>query len=147
MNTRLVRLLARKFTNTGMDEEDLVQEGMLAYMRAVGTYNPDAGVQFDTYASRVITNRYLDLVRRKPETDMHLNVENTIAEFSIDDEIDLIQINEILQNNVPEMERAIFNAYVQGFSYEEISKIFDLPRKKIDNTVQKVKRQIKSDLN
>ena len=50
------------------------------------------------------------------------------------------------KDKIPELERAIFNSYIEGFSYEEMGRIFELNRKKVDNIVQKVKRIIKSSL-
>ena len=129
-----------------MDEEDLVQEGMIAYIKATQTFNPDRDIKFETYASRVITNRFIDILRRRHDKDASLNENKTVGDFSMEDEMDLIEIKNILGTRVAELERAIFNSYIEGFSYEEISKIFDLPRKKIDNTVQKVKKIIKSDM-
>jgi len=141
---RLVRILARKFACAKMDEQDLFQEGMIAYMRATATYNPERDVKLETYATRVITNRFIDLLRKQPDTDAMFDDEKTTSDFSLDDEVHLIEIKKILADHVNEIERAIFNSYIEGFSYEEISKIFDRPRKQIDNIVQKVKKIIKS---
>jgi RNA polymerase sporulation-specific sigma factor len=143
--TRLIRILARKFSGSAIPEEDLVQEGMLAYIRASQTFNPDAGVKFETYASRVITNRFIDLLRKTHDTS-ELIESNIEGNFSMDDQVSLLEIKKILASRVNELERAIFNSYIEGFSYDEIGKIFTLPRKKIDNTVQKVKRIIKSQI-
>jgi RNA polymerase sigma factor (sigma-70 family) len=146
LNTRLIRTIARKFVTNGGAEEDLVQEGMLAYMRAEATFKPDTGVKFETYASRVIKNRFIDLLRKKSKTTTEFNDDTTRGDFDFDDEVNLIIIRKILHDDVNELERAIFNSYIEGFTYEEISKIFELPRKKIDNIVQKVKRIIKEHL-
>jgi len=145
MDTRLVRVLARKFANSKMDEEDLFQEGMIAYMRAAQTFDPSAAAKFETYASVVIKNRFIDIMRgRQHDASPGIDEEATAGDFNLDDQINIIEIKEILAEHVNEIERAIFNSYIEGFSYEEISKIFDCPRKKIDNVVQKVKKVIKS---
>jgi RNA polymerase sigma factor (sigma-70 family) len=143
LNTRLVRIIARKFAGTNLAEEDLVQEGLLAYMRAEATFDPDKEVKFETYANRVITNRFIDLARKQGEAVSELREEVISNGVTIDDEMNLLEIKKILHEQVGELERAIFNSYIEGFTYEEISKIFELPRKKIDNTVQKVKKIIK----
>ena len=145
---RLVRIISRKFINSGMDEEDLCQEGMLALMRAESTFKESVDVKFETYASRVITNRFIDITRKSQRQraagPTHFASEEPESDFSLDDQVNLIEIKNILRDYVTELDRAIFNSYIQGFSYEEISKIFELPRKKIDNTVQKVKKIIKA---
>lgn len=145
MNTRLVRVIARKFANSQFTEEDLVQEGMIAYMRAEATFNPTRDTKFETYASRVIRNRFIDLMRKKSPTQ-ELHEETTNSAYDFESEIDIIEIKKVLNNRVGDLERAIFNSYIEGFTYEEISQIFDLPRKKIDNIIQKVKGIAKSAL-
>ena len=141
---KLVRILARKYATANYSEEDLFQEGILALMKAEMTYKKEVGVKFETYASRVITNRFIDLSRKQHDIDAVLNNDETASDFSLDDQVNLIEIKKVLAENVTEFDRAIFNSYIEGFSYEEMGKIFELPRKKIDNTVQKVKRIIKS---
>jgi DNA-directed RNA polymerase specialized sigma24 family protein len=46
-----------------------------------------------------------------------------------------------------EIERAVFNAYLGGFSYGEIEKIFTINKKKIDNTIQKIKKLAIAEMN
>ena len=144
MDTRLVRIIARKFASTDFPEEDLVQEGLLAYIKAESSYKPELGIKFETYASRVIRNRFIDLVRKKRPELKIFNDDTTRGEQTFEDDVNLFIIKKILHESVSELERAIFNSYIEGFTYEEISKIFELPRKKIDNIVQKVKKIIKS---
>ena len=140
---RLVRIIARGFIkSTGLPEDDLVQEGMLALMRARDTFDEKRDVKFETYASRVITNRFIDLQRKRHDDAVFDDeVAHGVPDFN--DRVALAEIKKILREHATDLERAIFNSYVEGFSYDEISKIFELPRKKIDNTVQKVKKLIK----
>ena len=142
MSDRLVRILARRYATTGVHENDLYQEGMLALIKAEMTYKPESGVKLETYATRVISNRMIDILRREKDAPTALQ-DDTAGDFNLDDEMNLAEIKKILHEQVSDLDRAIFNSYIEGFSYEEMGKIFELPRKKIDNIVQKVKRQIK----
>ena len=156
MTDRLVRILARKFATAQVHEEDLYQEGMLALIKAEMTYKPESGVKIETYASRVIQNRFIDLLRKSGdsqcELSQELNEDIHCGGYNLDDEVNLLEIKKILRDQVGDLERAIFNSYIEGFSYDEIGKIFatatgePLPRKKIDNIVQKVKRKIKENI-
>lgn len=151
-NKRLVTILARKFTTSELSEQDLFQEGMIALLKAKQTFKADSGAKFETYASRCIHNRLIDVLRRehskRPESESHDAADATGQ--SLEDEIDIIEKNDtirrILREECTDIERAIFNSYIEGFSYEEMSKIFELPRKKIDNTIQKIRSKIKSEL-
>lgn len=49
-NTRLAIYTARKYSNRGMEPNDLVQEGVLGIIHALGKYDPDLGYRFSTYA-------------------------------------------------------------------------------------------------
>ena len=47
----LVSSLARRFRSEGLDQTDLIQEGIVGLLRALDGYEPDRGVPFAAYAS------------------------------------------------------------------------------------------------
>lgn len=47
----LVSALARRFRTEGLDQTDLIQEGIVGLLRALERYDPDRGVPFAAYAS------------------------------------------------------------------------------------------------
>ncbi|MCL2228289.1 MAG: sigma-70 family RNA polymerase sigma factor [Firmicutes bacterium] len=143
IDERLVRVLARKYANSQNEEEDLFQEGQIAYLRAIQTFDESKNIRIEAYATRIIKNRFIDLLRKKRDTSQDVDSESASAEYSLDQRVSLIEIKQILATHIADIDRAIFNSYIEGFSYDEISKIFDLPKKKIDNIIQKVKRAIR----
>lgn len=50
-NMRLVVSIARKYSNVGVNLQDLVQEGSLGLSRAAEKFEPQKGFKFSTYAS------------------------------------------------------------------------------------------------
>ncbi|MBQ0090630.1 MAG: sigma-70 family RNA polymerase sigma factor, partial [Prevotellaceae bacterium] len=48
---KIVRTIARQFTNNPDDQQDLMQEGYIGLVEAAKRYDPNTGVQFDSYAS------------------------------------------------------------------------------------------------
>ena len=136
----------------GFDEKDLFQEGCLALLKAEQTYNEQSKTKFETYASVVIANHILDYIRvQKKETPMSFEVirneeekkKGQSVEPPSKPEIDPVFreiLREVLKNYCDKLERAIFNAHYKGYSYQEICEIFEINKKKVDNTIQKIYR-------
>ena len=56
-NMRLVVSIARKYSNVGVNLQDLVQEGSLGLSRAAEKFEPAKGFKFSTYASWYVSCR------------------------------------------------------------------------------------------
>lgn len=50
-NLGLVHSIARNLRNTGLDYDDIAQEGMKGLLRAIDMFDPDLGYKFSTYAT------------------------------------------------------------------------------------------------
>ena len=63
-NLRLVVYIARKFDNTGVDNDDLVSIGTIGLIKAINSFRTDKNIKLATYASRCIENEILMYLRR-----------------------------------------------------------------------------------
>lgn len=63
-NLRLVVYIARKFENTGVENDDLVSIGTIGLIKAINSFKPDKNIKLATYASRCIENEILMYLRR-----------------------------------------------------------------------------------
>lgn len=67
-NLSLVRSCAMALRNMYIkygDVDDVVNEGVIALMEAIETYDPDKGAKFETYASLKIRGAIIDYIRRQ----------------------------------------------------------------------------------
>ena len=58
-NLRLCAHIARKYTVSGYDQEDLISIGTIGLIKGVNTFRPGSGTQLSTYCARCIENPML----------------------------------------------------------------------------------------
>ena len=58
-NLRLVAHVARKYSGSSVDSDDLISIGTIGLIKAVSSYDPDKGIRLATYAARCIENEIL----------------------------------------------------------------------------------------
>ena len=63
-NLRLVVFIAKKFDNTGVDNDDLISIGTIGLIKAINSFRADKNIKLATYASRCIENEILMYLRR-----------------------------------------------------------------------------------
>lgn len=119
-------------------------------MKAEQTFNPNVGVKFETYANKVIKNRLIDVVREHNLSERELSDVQALvwgaeaSETPPEMHVILQILEQVYADCCNEVERTIFDEYMQGYSYEEIAQRHDVNKKKVDNTVQKIRKLVKS---
>ncbi|MEG1613370.1 MAG: sigma-70 family RNA polymerase sigma factor [Clostridia bacterium] len=155
---KLVKSIARKFFLVGGETDDLIQEGMVALYHAVSTFNVDKNALFKTFASRCIRCQIYDAIKsasrgkhRALNEFVSLN-ENAVELAESDDgdpesaylaEESLLAIETKIKQVLSDNEREIFDLYLSGHSYIEIGHILNVSSKKVDNSLQKIKKTLK----
>ncbi|MCL2846240.1 MAG: sigma-70 family RNA polymerase sigma factor [Firmicutes bacterium] len=140
----VVRRALFSFSVPGYAEEDLIHEGYLALYKALQTYDGAKGAKLETYASRCIRNRLIDLARRggaKLESPSE-EVDAAVGE-ELEAAVERIEMWARLDDALATctaVEQSIMGMYMRGYGYAEIVEKLDTDKKKIDNTIQKIKR-------
>ena len=77
-NLRLVVYIAKRFDNTGVDQEELISVGTMGLIKAVRSYNGDKKIKLATYASRCIENEILMYLRKMLKTRNELSLDEPL---------------------------------------------------------------------
>ncbi len=164
--TSVANKMSTSCKQTGIDINDLIQEGMLGLNQAIKHYSEQKEASFFTFAKTCIERRMLSLViaskRQKnrilndslsldiaTETGENLNLEDLLGSEKDEPYQQLIasetekEIIENMQKNLTELEKKVFSLKISGFDYVEIGTILNKPPKSIDNALQRIKRKIK----
>jgi RNA polymerase sigma-B factor len=79
-HTGLVRYLALRFANRGEAVEDLIQVGLIGLLKAVDRFDPERGVEFNTYALPTIIG---ELKRHFRDKGWALHVPRRLQELNL----------------------------------------------------------------
>ena len=162
-----VRTKARSYFLIGADHEDIVQEGMIGLYKAIRDYRADRQTSFRGFAELCVTrqiitaiktatrqkyiplNSYVSLNRPVYEDDSDRTLLDVITEdvpsnpedMLIDRE-DLMIIEGRIGEMLSDMEKQVLVRYMEGKSYQEISREMGRHVKSIDNALQRIKRKL-----
>lgn len=152
--------------NSGIDYNDLIQEGMLGLNLAINTFKDNKDTSFYTYAKTCIERKMISLIvgatrqkhrilneslsfelsdefneqyiNEKCLEDNSYNPENILFESNNEEEL-VLKIKKVLTD----FEFQVFELKRNGFNYKEISEILDKDLKSIDNALQRIRSKIK----
>ena len=148
---KIVRAKAIFMSNTIVDADDLMQEGLLGLLNAIRTYNNN-DAQFSTYSNVCITNKMTTALIKSNRTDIpidefdekvdqadHSTPESILLEKEKSKELDF-EISSLLS----EKEWKIFRLFLRGSTYDQMARQLNISPKTVDNALQRVRRKLKS---
>ncbi|MDL2206737.1 RNA polymerase sporulation sigma factor SigK [Eubacteriales bacterium OttesenSCG-928-N13] len=100
-NLRLVAHIAKKYMNSGVEQDDLVSIGSIGLIKAVTTFRPEAG-RLTAYASRSVENEILMTLRSNKKNKQNLSLSDPIGSDREGNEIMLLDILGTEVNLVPD---------------------------------------------
>ena len=157
--TPMIRSAAGGFSAVMLDSDDIAQEGMLGFINAVYTYDPDkSDASFSTYAYACVRNRIMSAIRsleaKKRSADGGLinldDVSDSDAGEDSAPETKLIereQYAELLNSFysvLSDFEKKVLSMYLSGYTYNEISHRLNIEKKSADNALQRIKRKLRA---
>lgn len=155
----LVKSISAGYKAVGLDHDDLMQEGFIGLIDAIRKYDPEREASFKTFASVCIRNRIhkqLAAAQTKKHQILNQSVpfdESASVETSIDPESLLLQkeknqeVNQHINTLLSLFEKETLSLYLQGDSYETISRKLGVTKKSVDNALVRIRKKLKFLLN
>lgn len=147
----LVRKRAYFYSSEFAESDDLVQEGFLAFVNAVNSFDVSRGAKFSSFADVCVTNGIKSAVLRfnrnagkvlpdnfDEKAEDNLSPENIWLEKEI-----VFSFYNEMESMLSKKEWSVFRLYLEGVSYKEISEKLEVPLKVVDNAVFRVRKKLK----
>lgn len=155
----LIRAKASLYGGAKTEYDDFIQEGFLAFLHAVKSFDEKAGAGFSTYAGICIERRFKSVYKSEkrlknipsdrlvPLTDGTLEEKGETGaspEQELDDKEAYYQMMKRIQTELTPFEREVLSFYLSGFSYAQTANALKTSVKSVDNALQRIRRKLKS---
>ena len=162
-----VRAKARSYFLIGADREDIIQEGMIGFYKAIRDFKRDKLSSFHAFAELCVTrqiitaiktatrqkhiplNSYISLNKPIYDEDSDRTLLDVISGVKVADPEELVisreeflAIEKKMEEILSDLEWQVLMAYLDGKSYQEIALGLNRHVKSIDNALQRVKRKL-----
>lgn len=162
----MVVRIASQFYAPWAEFDDIVQNGLIGLIKAIFYYEPSKS-SFSTFAWRSIESEMKTFItyqnRKKNKMLSDSTSMDSVFDDADDEQIDyfvadtakntnvvrntiLSIVHEEILESLNEDEIKIFELWLDGYSYKEIEAQVGVNFKKVDNTVQKIKRIVRNRL-
>ena len=91
-NLRLVANVAKKYSQCGKEQDDLISIGTIGLIKALNTFRNDKGIRFATYGVRCIENEILMCLRAEKKLVNEVSINEPIGYDYEGNEINLIDV-------------------------------------------------------
>lgn len=162
-----VRAKARSYFLIGADREDIIQEGMIGFYKAIRDFRNDKLSSFRVFAELCVTrqiitaiktatrqkhiplNSYISLNKPIYDEDSDRTLLDVLSGARVSDPEELvisreefIDIERKMEEILSDLEWKVLMSYLDGKSYQEIARELHRHVKSIDNALQRVKRKL-----
>ncbi len=156
-----------KYYMSGMEKDDIFQEGMIGLYNAIKDYN-HLKKSFKNFAILCISRKIISLLKASNrQKHIPLNTSLSLDVITFDDKYnkmvenlishddhnpESIYINNETLNSyerkikeaLSELEFKVFECYLGGMSYLDISNLLNINKKAVDNAVQRIKKKLEA---
>ena len=127
-NLRLVAHIAKKYSNSNEDNEDIISIGTIGLIKGITSFDPSKGTRLATYAARCVDNEILMLMRTQKKTQGDVSLSETIG---VDKEGNQIMLIDILKSDTADIFDKINTDIQVRQLYENIKSELDERERKV----------------
>ena len=162
--------IAREYFLIGAEFDDLIQEGMIGLYKAIQIYDKNKNHNFGAFASLCIHRQLQNAVKSANrmknaplnkyipinyygggegrEEDKQIKIvivddNSDIEKEYIDKELNAIVISKV-KNILTDEQFEMLKMFINGASYTRMAEHFDISTKQVDNTLQSIKKKLRS---
>ncbi|MBQ8135397.1 MAG: sigma-70 family RNA polymerase sigma factor [Clostridia bacterium] len=153
----VIRNKTAEIYHSGLENDDLFQEGMIGLHNAVKTFDPYNTASFRTYAGVCIRNHLISVIRAANSNKNRINSYTVPLSDQTDEPASAVTEPEnvvVAKENVRELwvqiekklsdtEKQVLFGHLDGRSYSEIANKLGITAKSCDNAMQRVRHKLK----
>jgi len=157
-----ILLIAKKYYLNDGNNDDIVQEGMLGFLKAINTFDSEKG-NFYSYLMKLVEHQIINAIKKSnalknaplnerynlnsqgeleiEENDKVLGIPNDTLtpENRILMEENQKELTDLMSDKLSSFEREVLSLYLSGFSYCDIIEKLNVNYKSVDNALNRVK--------
>lgn len=150
---RTLSFFAGRLVVPALEEDDLIQEGLLALSDAANCYDESRGASFSTFARHCIYNRMLTARGEVAALPTPVEEDETFTDGASTgqagpetivvarDEDRLFDLE--VQKRLSPFEYDVLREFLDGYSYKEVAARLHTTAKAVDNALSRVRRKLK----
>ncbi|MGN1299429.1 MAG: RNA polymerase sporulation sigma factor SigK [Candidatus Scatovivens sp.] len=127
-NLRLVAHVCKKYSNTNVEQDDLISIGTIGLIKGINSFKTDKNIKLATYVARCIENEILMHLRtiKKINAEVYLN-----EPIGKDKDDNVVTLQEVLENNEKNIEDEVNLKFKIKELYEKMKNILKEREEKI----------------
>ncbi|MDO4864263.1 MAG: sigma-70 family RNA polymerase sigma factor [Ruminococcus sp.] len=151
--TKLIFIKAAMFSASEADRDDLCQEGLMALLKAISSYDAGRNARFSTFAEVCIVNKMRSVRARAERGGVCENIDDVSEEVLSEGETPesiymnkefFSELRRAVESELSGTERQVFDSVIRGASYRETASMLGITEKSVDNAMQRARRKIRA---
>ena len=119
-NLRLVAHVCKKYTNSNVDQDDLISIGTIGLIKGINSFNVDKGARLSTYVSRCIDNEILMHFKDTKKLGAEVYLNDPIGK---DKDDNVVTLQEVLENDERSVEDSVDLKMKIKLLYDKMKKV------------------------